>query len=142
MSISYRKPKKDKVEIYPKFMIKDSQDLMIRGGDFYAIWVENRHLWSTNENDAVELIDFEIEKAEIEYRQAHPEEDVKTFYMRDGDSGMIDKWHRYCQRQKRDSYHMLDEEIIFGDSETTKEDYASKKLSYPLQPCDIHAYES
>ena len=45
LKISKRRPKKDIVEIYPKFIIKKSADLMIRGGDFYAIWVEEYGLW-------------------------------------------------------------------------------------------------
>ena len=37
--ISTRQPKKDIVEIYPKFCLyPKSHDLMIRGGDFYAVW--------------------------------------------------------------------------------------------------------
>ena len=44
--------KRGVIEIYPKFIIKKSSDLMIRGGDFYAIWIEERHLWSTDEEDA------------------------------------------------------------------------------------------
>ena len=34
--------KRNVVEVYPKFVIKKSSDLMIRGGDFYAIWIEER----------------------------------------------------------------------------------------------------
>ena len=52
--------KKDIIEIYPKFIIKKSSDLMIRGGDFYAIWIEERGLWSTDEQDALQLIDREL----------------------------------------------------------------------------------
>ena len=51
--ISTRSPKKGITEIYPKFIAKDSSDLMIRGGDFYAIYDEETQLWSTKENDAV-----------------------------------------------------------------------------------------
>jgi len=36
---------------------------------------------------------------------------------------------------------MLDENIIFSNHETAKEDYASKKLSYPLEECDTPAYD-
>ena len=50
------------IEIYPKFIIKKSSDLMIRGGDFYAIWIEERGLWSTDEQDAVDLIDRELDR--------------------------------------------------------------------------------
>ena len=49
--------RKGVTEVYPKFMIQKTKDLMIRGGDFYAIWIEERGLWSTDENDAIQLID-------------------------------------------------------------------------------------
>lgn len=38
--ITTRSTKRGIIEIYPKFIIKKSADLMIRGGDFYAIWCE------------------------------------------------------------------------------------------------------
>ena len=50
------------VEVYPKFILKRSEDLMIRGGDFYAIWLEERGFWSTDELDALQLIDRELDK--------------------------------------------------------------------------------
>ena len=48
------------VEIYPRFRLyPKSKDLMIRGGDFYAVWLEDVGLWSTNEDDALAIIDSE-----------------------------------------------------------------------------------
>ena len=44
MVVSTRSTKRGTIEIYPKFLIKKSTDLMIRGGDFYAIWIEERGL--------------------------------------------------------------------------------------------------
>ena len=35
---------------------------MIRGGDFYAIWIEEKGLWSTDEQYALQLIDREIDR--------------------------------------------------------------------------------
>jgi len=140
LKISTRNPKKDVVEIYPKFIVGKSADLMIRGGDFYAIWIEELGLWSTDEEDAIRLIDGELKKYSDDYKKTH-DCIVKTLYLWDSDSGMIDKWHRYCQKQQRDSFHMLDENLIFSNSETNKKDYASKRLNYPLEPGDISAYE-
>ena len=40
--IATRSGKRGIIEIYPKFIIKKSNDLMIRGGDFYAIWIDER----------------------------------------------------------------------------------------------------
>ena len=36
---------------------------------------------------------------------------------------------------------MLDEKLIFSNSETNKKDYASKRLNYPLEPGKCPAYE-
>lgn len=140
LKISTRSPKRDVVEVYPKFIIKKSKDLMIRGGDFYAIWIEELGLWSTDEQDALHLIDKEVKKY---YEEHKPKYDgsVKPLYLWDADSGMIDKWHKYCQKQMRDSYHNLDESLIFSNVETKKEDYATKRLNYPLEPGDISAYD-
>ena len=127
------------IEIYPKFVIKKSSDLMIRGRDFYAIWVEERGLWSTDEQDALQLIDQELTKFASEYNEKHGVT-ARVLFMWDAESGMIDSWHKYCQKQMRDSFHMLDEKLIFSNTETTKKDYASKRLPYPLEQCDIPAY--
>ena len=140
--ISTRQPKKDIVEIYPKFRLyPKSHDLMIRGGDFYAVWIEERGLWSTDEQDCLMLIDREINDFYNEHKDDYGDSTVHVLYMRDADSGMIDKWHKFCQKQMRDSFHMLDETLIFSNTETNKKDYASKKLSYPLEPGDISAWD-
>lgn len=138
--ISTRSPKRGVVEIYPDFIIGRSSDLMIRGGDFYAIWVEERGLWSTDEQDAIDLIDRELDIYAKEY-PPRDEERVKVLYMRRAESGMIDRWHKYCQKQSRDSFHMLDENLVFLNSPTNKKDYASKKLNYALEPGSHDAYD-
>ena len=136
------KQTKNGVAIFPKFRLyPKSQDLMIRGGDFYAIWREDLGLWSTNEDDALAIIDSELSKAADEYEQKHPDARVVPLYTWDSSSGSIDAWHKYCQKQKRDSFEMLDETLVFSNSETNKKDYASKKLSYPLESGSITAYD-
>lgn len=141
LKISTRSPKKGVIEIYPSFIIKKSSDLMIRGGDFYAIWVEERGLWSTDEQDAMMLIDREVDKFAEEHRKHFDSEQVRVLHMWDSASGVIDWWHRYCQKQMRDNFHNLDEKIIFSNMETKRSDYASKKLPYPLEKGDISAYD-
>lgn len=140
LMISTRSTKRGVMEIYPKFIIKKSSDLMIRGGDFYAIWVEELGLWSTDEHDALQLIDRELDKYAEENRHKF-DSPVKVLHMWDAESGMIDSWHKYCQKQMRDSFHMLDEKLIFSNYKTDKKDYASKKLNYPLEPGDLSAYD-
>lgn len=132
MSIATRSTKRGTIEIYPKFIIKKSEDLMIQGGDFYAIWVEDRGLWSTDEDDAIQLIDRELRNYTEENKHKF-QDTVKTLYLWDAESGMIDSWHKYCQKQMRDNFRMLDEKLIFSNTETNKKDYASKRLNYPLE---------
>ena len=142
--ISTKSPKKGILEVYPKFKITNSKDLMIRGGDFYAIWVEERGLWSTDEQDAVRLIDREVEAAYNEFKEQRkddPDTTVRACYMWDASSGMIDSWHKYCQKQMRDNFHPLDETLIFANTPTKKENYASKTLSYALEDGDISAFD-
>ena len=127
-------------EIYPKFKMIKSEDLMIRGGDFYAIWVEDRGLWSTDEQDALQLIDRELSQYAKEHKGTYGDT-ARVLYMWDAETGMIDSWHKYCQKQCRDNFHMLDEKLIFSNAETNKKDYASKRLSYPIEPGDISAWD-
>ncbi|GHU53696.1 hypothetical protein AGMMS49975_12480 [Clostridia bacterium] len=138
--VSARSTKRGSIEIYPKFIIKKSSDLMIRGGDFYAIWIEECGLWSTDEQDVIRLIDRELDRYAEEQRK-QTDSDIRVMHMWDAESGMIDIWHKYCQRQLRDSFQMLDEKLIFSNTITTKKDYASKKLTYPLEAGDFPAYD-
>lgn len=131
---------KDNVEVFPKFKICRPKDLMIRGGDFYAIWDEDRNVWSTDEQDAIRLIDRELD----EYAENHKDtlgDHPRVLHMWDSDTGTIDRWHKYCQKQMRDCFHSLDENLIFSNDEIKKEDYASKRLNYPLEPGDISGYD-
>lgn len=138
--ISTRSTRKG-TEIFPKFRLyPKSKDLMIRGSDFYAVWIEERGLWSTDEDDALAIIDYELKKYADMYIEKHPDEFVTVLYTWDSTSGSVDDWHKYCQRQKRDSFEMLNEKIIFSNSDTNKNDYASKRLSYPLEKGNIDSY--
>lgn len=127
-------------EIYPKFIIGKSSDLMIKGGDFYAVWLEEFGLWSTDEQDLIRLIDRELEK-HYEENKEKIGPNYRFMYLWDAETGMIDSWHKYCQRQQRDSFHPLDEKLIFSNSKTSKKDYASKKLTYPLEEGPTDAYD-
>lgn len=137
---SWRITKRDMPpEIYPKFRAKTSKDLMTRGGDFYAIWNEQKGLWSTSQNDATDLIDAEL----YSYKSAHPElSDARVLTIEDADTKMIDKWRHYVTKQLPEDHYMpLDETLIFQNSPVRREDYASKRLPYALAEGDTSAYD-
>ena len=140
LRIGTRSTKRGVIEIYPKFVVRTSSDLMLRGGDFYAIWVEERGLWSTDEQDAIDLIDRELDRYVSENKHKF-DSDIRTLHMWDAETGMIDVWHKYCQKQMRQNFHQLDDNLIFSNTETTKQDYASKKLHYPLEAGECPAFD-
>ena len=139
LTIAFRR-RSGVLEVYPKFIIKKSNDLMIRGGDFYAIWIEERGLWSMDEDDALQLIDNELNRY-MKEQDGKIDPSARVLYMRDAESGMVDSWHKYCQKQMRDNFHMLDEKLIFSNQETKKRDYASKRLPYPLEEGETPAWD-
>ena len=145
LMVSERLTKKDGLEVYeirPRFkMVNPSDDLMIKGGDFYAIWDERKKLWSTREQDAIEIIDGELDKYAEENKARYEPRPVRILHMWDAETGMIDRWHNYCKKQMRDSFHLLDETLIFSNMESKREDYASKKLTYPLEPGKTEAWD-
>lgn len=132
-------------EVYPEFMRyrpgtgKPCTDIMVRAGDFYAIWDEDTHLWSTEEEVALYLIDRELD--DYVKRNEQDGSVYKVLHMWDTNNGMIDKWLKFVQRQMRNNYHQLDEKIIFSNEETTRESYASMKLSYPIEDGSTPAYD-
>ena len=140
--------KKGVIEIRPKFLVNlRSNDLMIRGGDFYAVWNPEEHLWSMDERTVIDLIDNDIRNAcqeELDKQSSISSSgrmSVLPQYMLDADSGSIDRWHKFVQKQMRDINKPMDTKIIFANTKSTKRDYASKKLDYDICEMPIPNYE-
>lgn len=127
-------------EVYPRFIVKKSRDLMIRGGDFYAVWVEEKALWSTDEFEAFALIDRELDDFYEKNKDSLPP-NARVMHMWDSESGSVDRWHKYCQGQMRDNYKTLDDRLIFANTITKRDDYASKRLPYPFEGDDISSWD-
>lgn len=125
--------------VAPKFKICESKDLMIRGRDFYAIWDEQKKVWSKKQDTAIRIID----KAVKDYILERKTDDTAIIgdYMWDADSGVIDKWNKYVTKQMRDNYQPLDNKIIFSNQEAKREDFATHQLKYPLQEGSIVNYD-
>lgn len=123
-------------EMYPVFTVDEVEDLMVRGGSFYAIWDEDEGFWSTNPYDARRLIDDAL-WAEAKENPG-TQYDVKV--LRRSDSGY---WKKFVEHMKNapNNYHQLDAKLVFANTEVTKKDYASKRLPYSLEPGDTSAWE-
>lgn len=140
LRIATRSTKRGIIEVYPKFIVGKSSDLMIRGGDFYAIWLEDRGLWSTDEQDVIDMVDKELNDF-VKQNKKNYDDTMVVRYMWDSESGIIDAWHKYVTKQMRDNYHTLNENLVFSNQESFKEQYASKRLNYPLSEGDYSAWQ-
>lgn len=128
-------------EVKPGYLAIDSQDHMILGSNFMAIWDEANHKWSRSISRSIQIQDTELAKAAEDVRKAHPEDEVRVKWLRSASSRSIDEYMHYINGQMWDNYHNLDENVIFSNTETTKESYSSMSLPYPLYRGETPAYD-
>ncbi len=134
------KSTKDKsmVEIYPEFLVGRSKDLMVRAASFYAIWDEEKGLWSTDEYDVQRLVDAKL----YDYLEQNNTRLANGFVkdMRSFDSNI---WVKFRQFTKSigDNSHQLDENLTFANTEVKKSDYVSRRLPYSIQEGDYSAWD-
>lgn len=134
------KETKDKgIELYPDFIVGRSQDLMVQGRAFYAIWDEESGLWSRDEYDVQRLVDEHL-KAEADRLEKETGIRHHVKYMSSFGSHSWSQFRKFLANIS-DSNHPLDPKVLFSNSEIKKTDYASKKLPYALEGGDISAWD-
>lgn len=125
-------------EVYPDFTVGRSQDLMVRGQSFYAIWDAERGLWSTDEYDVQRLVD----QAVIEHTDKMIADGIACsakLLQSFGTNGW--KQFRTFLRNVSDNSHQLDTKLTFANTEVKKSDYVSRRLPYDLASGSRSAYE-
>lgn len=129
--------KKGVTEVYPDFLVRRSKDLMIKGGKFYAVWDEDKGLWSTDEYDVQRIIDKDL----YEYADSVASNDMVV--VKDTLSFRSRSWDEFKKYTKNisDNYKQLDDSITFADTEVDRTSYVSKRLPYPLKEGDYSAYD-
>lgn len=117
--------------IKPLFKVKNSNDLMIRGKAFYAIWDEDAGIWSREESDVSRIVDSELSHFYQKYKEGEPR--AIPLYMSDYDSGSWKDYQSYLKNMF-DCYKPLDSKVTYLSQEVHKRDYVSKRLQYDLDP--------
>lgn len=141
VTIRENRVKKNCVEVVPDFDVNHhSKDLMIRGGDFYAVWDGNNNIWSQDEQVVINYVDEAIWK-KVEELKKDSADQIIAKPMRRSSSGSMDKWLKYVKHQCRDHWEPLDGRVIFSNETIKREDYATKQLSYPLQEGEHKSYD-
>lgn len=124
-----------KIRIEANYRTRGFKDIMVKGGAFYAVWDEEKGLWSKNRDDAVKMIDDRLYSYADGLRSVHQFDgtiitvkDLSTMY-----SKGIDDFIKWYQKIANDYFEWLDGKIIFKDDITTKDDFASFKLPYSME---------
>jgi hypothetical protein len=133
------KESKEGLELYPDFMIGRSQDLMVQGRTFYAIWDEENKVWSRDEFDVQRLVDEDMEREAARLKEKTGV-DYKIKYMRSFNSNSWKQFRKFLAHIS-DNSRPLDSKLIFANQEVSKTDYATKKLPYDLVEGDTSAWE-
>lgn len=128
--------KNGKVVIRPDFRLVESKDLMIRGNAFYAIWDEERGIWSTDLLDLYRLIKKDLDERRQEVEASGVDMNVGIESPTSAHSKTLTELNTYL-RNMRDNYHQLDNRVVFADTVVKRRDYVSKRLPYSLssEPC-------
>ena len=124
---------KEGVLVYPDFIVQSSKDLLVKGRAFYAVWDEERGLWSRDEMDVARIVDQDL------LRMAD-EVDGTPLLMSSYESKSWTSYKQYVGSLD-DSDADLDQNLTFADDPPDRKKYASKTLPYSLSDAPFPAYE-
>ena len=131
------------IDIYPDFIVGRSKDLMIRGKSVYAVWDQEKGLWSTDEYDVQRMVDAEMYNYRDTLRQTTKISDdipINVLSMRSNKSKVWKDFKNYVSILA-DNFHQLDEKLTFLNTDVKKEDYVSRRLGYSLEEGDYSAWD-
>lgn len=116
------------MEAAPWFRNTNSHDIMLRDGEFVAIWNPNKGLWSKDEFDVIDIVDDDIRKF---VENSAPQQMIPKFCASERDG----VWKRYRQWTKNmvDTDHPLDRTPVFADTPIRQDDHVSYRLPYSLE---------
>lgn len=135
-TISQKEQKNGVLLLYPDFVVGRSKDLMVRGQSFYAVWDEAAGLWSTDEYDVQRIVDNDLHR----FAEEHPDENYQVMNLKSFNTKVWSTFRNYM-RNISDNHHILDNKLVFANTEVKKSDYASKRLPYSLEDGDIAAWD-
>lgn len=126
------------VTIYPEFIVGPTEDLLVKGGKFYAIWDEEVGMWSRDIMDVQRIIDGALRDKLESFPAIEPNIEVK--WLREWSSNKWREFHQYVERCAESDVE-LDSKVIFSDGNPSKSDFSSRKLSYPMRAGSTDAYD-
>lgn len=134
------KESKGIIQAYPDWIVDSFDDLMVRGGAFYAVWDNDLGMWSTNEYDVQRIVDTDLYDYVNDAKKNGAI--IEPLVTRNFSTGSWERFNKYI-RNLPDSgnYHPLDENITFANTDVKKKDYVSKRLPYALEDGKTDAWD-
>ena len=127
-------------EVYPNFKTNRVNDLMVRGGGFYAIWNPDTGLWSKDDYDVPTIVDKEL-RAYADDLVVEKGLPVRIRTLQSFSSGSWTQFRQVC-KHLADNYQPLDSVIMFSNSEVKKGDYVTGRLEYPLEEGSTKSFDT
>ena len=139
------------INIKPSYTIL-GEDIMLKGGELYAMYNEETGFWETNDTKIIEMIDDKLE----EYRDKIAERDsngryiykgsdpcmVNTCYLHLSSTNQLYLFRKWIKSLTPNfNYHQLDTDVTRIDEKVTREMYRSKTLKYKIEEGPIDNYE-
>ena len=136
--------------VYPTYKLSGN-DIMKKGGDFYAIYDSSTGFWSTDAGDIYRIIDRDIR----DYISEHFSRDafghwitpdgrlVYAEFLDDSSTGSMlefNKWFNNIQN-KNHNYVQLDTELTFKSTKVDMQMYRSMRLDYDIAEGPIPFYD-
>ncbi len=138
------------IAVYPSYSIS-GQDLMKKGGKFYAVYDYEKGMWTQDESRVSVLIDSEISN----YISKNYQKDGYGFYrdkngtvihpefLDDSSTNRLKEFNVWFSNlSPNHNYIQLDTEITFLSDKVTPEMYRSKRLKYDIKEGDTSAYDT
>lgn len=125
--VAYKEKQDGTREFYPSLQALESRDLVVRGGQFVAIWDEQTGLYSRKQSHVPEIIDRTF--AAMVGERLRPGDVVKK--MQVFDNQMFSKFLALI-RSLGDMGPDLDQTLVFADEKPTKDMAATFVMPYSL----------
>lgn len=125
--------------VTPAFILRKTDDLIIKGKSFYAIWDEHNNIWSTNEYDLIRLIDESV----YEYVEEKFKDSIETIHInlaKNVNNRVMINWAQYLKFSP-DSNVETDTKVVFADQVVDKHEYSTKRLPYSLSQTATPCYD-
>ncbi len=126
-------------EVFADFLNRRCKDLMVRGGEFYAMWSDDESRWITDEFDVIAYIDTKLYEYSNNIQKTNPDQRITVRALGSTAGGGYKDWRSYIS-DLPDMFVPLNPRIMFAGDNPTREDFATKNVPYFLVPGNCDAY--